>query len=283
MVTRPGPTVSKSLGLAVTLSETLKGHSPNVEPAFLEIPRENLKDGFDGYGVAVIIPALEEGNTVLDVISQVKSAAPAANIVVVDGGSLDGTSEKAERAEATVIVERRRGYGRAIRTGIESVDADFYAMVDADDTYDLTSLPRMVQLAQTGRVVIGSRVGSSGEAMSLSHKMGNRVLSLVYKGLFHRSIADTQSGFKVFPARIGQLLHENGMTLSSEILVIANAMQIEPLEVPIRYQPRHSQSQSKFSFWRDGLTVLGFLLKSRWRIRTERRRHLSKRDERSEC
>ena len=81
--------------------------------------------------VAIVIPALQEGHTISRVISKLSAIVPEAAIVVVDGGSSDGTAEKARKAMVKVVHESKRGYGRAIKSGIESVRANVYAIVNA--------------------------------------------------------------------------------------------------------------------------------------------------------
>ncbi len=220
--------------------------------------------------LAVIIPSLDEANTILRVVSKLSIVAPRASITVVDGVSSDDSREMARRAGAKVLTEPKKGYGRAIRTGIQSVEADFYAMVDADDTYDLSVMPRMIELAASGRLVIGQRYGKGpGHGMSVSHSFGNRVLSIVHRILFGQRVNDTQSGMKVFPARIARMLREDGMTLSSEILVVATKLHLEVTEVPVRYSVRHRNSRSKFSFWKDGIPVLIFMIFSRFKRKSD--------------
>ncbi len=213
--------------------------------------------------IAVVIPALEEGHTISNVISKLSLISPGADIVVVDGGSSDGTAEKAKRAMAKVVHESRRGYGRAIRSGIRSVNADLYAIVDGDDTYDLSHFSKMLDLASKGKLVIGRRDGVLMGGMSLSHRIGNHVLSLLCSFLFRVRVADSQSGLKVFPRRIARALREDGMSLSSEILVKSCLMGYDVEEIPVIYQARNGNSKSKFSFWQDGMSVLLYLIFSR--------------------
>ena len=220
-----------------------------------------------GLSLTVVIPALDEGPTISKVLSQLSVTTPAAQVIVIDGGSSDKTLEMALRANATVILEPRRGYGRAIRTGIRAASAEYYAIVDADDTYDLSSLPKMLRLAATGKLVVGRRDGFEQRSMSLTHLIGNMVLSAVYRLLYKQSVRDTQSGFKVFPAPVARELHEDGMTLSSEILVVGQHMGYDVAEVSVKYRIRDSGSKSKFSFWLDGTTVLSYLILSRFRRR----------------
>lgn len=212
---------------------------------------------------AIIIPALNEGTTISSVIARIGEALPDAMVVVVDGGSYDGTAAKAQSTNARLVFESRKGYGRAIRTGLEHFNATVFVIADADNTYDLSAISKMVELASGGKLVIGCRVKTSAESMSLSHVVGNKVLALVHRILFDQRVTDTQSGFKAFPSKVARLLKEDGMSLSSEILVAAHRLKLEITEVPTRYSSRSDGSDSKFKFWRDGIAVLLFLVRSR--------------------
>jgi glycosyltransferase involved in cell wall biosynthesis len=236
--------------------------------SLLELPRQQAQSATEPStlpSLAVVIPALEEGRTISNVLSKLSRTLPHARIVVVDGNSSDETAENAYRANAKVVSESRRGYGRAIRTGISSVSADVYAIVDADDTYDLSLLPKMLSMGAMGKIIVGRREGLEDGGMSLSHLVGNVVLSFVYRLFYGERVSDTQSGFKLFPAKIAKQLREDGMTLSSEILIVGRSMGCKVVEVPVQYRTRDKASRSKFNFWKDGIPVLIYLVSSRFR------------------
>ena len=93
-------------------------------------------------------------------------------VVVVDGGSRDRTAERAEAAGARVIVEPRRGYGRAIQAGIAAVrdDADILVFLDGDGSDPAEFIPDLVSPIVAGQAVfvLGSRVRGSREPGSLA-------------------------------------------------------------------------------------------------------------------
>jgi glycosyltransferase involved in cell wall biosynthesis len=242
--------------------------SEENSPSLVEFPPQQTQSDTEpsiSPSLAVVIPALQEGRTISNVLSKLSRTIPHARIVVVDGNSSDATVENAHHANAKVVSESRRGYGRAIRTGISSVSADVYAIVDADDTYDLSLLPKMLSLGAMGKIIVGRREGLEDGSMSLSHRVGNVVLSFVYRLLYGQTVSDTQSGFKLFPAKIARQLREDGMTLSSEILIVGRAMGCKVVEVPVQYRTRDKTSRSKFNFWKDGIPVLTYLVSSRFR------------------
>src|SRR5205807_21365 len=86
--------------------------------------------------VAVLIPCYNEALTIAKVVQDFRSELPAATIYVFDNNSTDGTAELARSAGATVIREFRQGKGYVVTAMFEKVKADYYLMVDGDDTYD---------------------------------------------------------------------------------------------------------------------------------------------------
>jgi glycosyltransferase involved in cell wall biosynthesis len=143
--------------------------------------------------VSAIIPCLDEETTIGPVVSAVL-AQSVSEVVVVDGGSRDRTAARARSAGARVIVEKRRGYGRAIQTGIAAVrdDADILLFLDGDGSDPVEFISDLVSPIATGRAVfvLGSRVRGSREPGSLAPQqivaahVGGLLLYLVYGANF---------------------------------------------------------------------------------------------------
>ena len=120
--------------------------------------------------VSAIIPCLDEetaiGRVVTDVLAQHVS-----EVIVVDGGSRDRTVERAGAAGARVIVEPRRGYGRAIQAGIAAVreDADIIVFLDGDGSDPAENISALLApiLAGEAVFVLGSRIRGVREPGSL--------------------------------------------------------------------------------------------------------------------
>jgi glycosyltransferase involved in cell wall biosynthesis len=212
--------------------------------------------------VSVVIPTLNEVKTIRSVIESVRKICPGAEIIVVDGQSSDGTAEEARRAKAdNVITLKQKGYGKAIRTGLDSSSRPIAVMVDGDATYDLTTLPELVQLARGGGVGIGCRFHSKPQAMSVSRYVGNKIISIVLHAL-GISVADSQSGLKSFPTTLSRFLVEEGMAFSTEVLLQGRAHGLKIAEVTTKvYRPRSEGSASKLKVVRDGLSILSFILR----------------------
>src|SRR6201997_4336824 len=121
--------------------------------------------------VSAIIPCLDEEAAIGQVVTAVL-AQNVSEVVVVDGGSRDHTVERAEAVGARVIVEPRRGYGRAVQAGIAAVrdDADILVFLDGDGSDPAEFIPDLVSpiAAQEAFFVLGSRVRGSREPGSLA-------------------------------------------------------------------------------------------------------------------
>ena len=143
--------------------------------------------------VSAIIPCLDEETAIGQVVTVVL-AQNVSEVVVVDGGSKDCTVERATEAGARVVVEPRRGYGRAIQAGIAAVrdDADILVFLDGDGSDPGEFIPALVAPIVAGQAVfvLGSRVrgirepGSLAPQQLLAGHIGGLLLRLFYGARF---------------------------------------------------------------------------------------------------
>lgn len=242
--------------------------------------------------VTLIIPTLNEAASVGHVLRAFQSAAEEANrtiflgrpvdweVLVVDGASTDGTAEIARNAGARVIVERRKGYGRAYQTGFAAAEGEVIATADGDATYPVEMIPGLVKklLDESLDFITGNRMAYlNRSAMTTEHRIGNRVLNLFLGVAFHRylktvpggELADSQSGFWIFRREILNLVHlgEDGMAFSEELKIEVILRGLRIVEVPISYGERWGPP--KLSSWRDGYGNLVFLARKRLDVAQE--------------
>src|SRR3954468_21126875 len=116
--------------------------------------------GAGGRGVAVLVPCYNEEPTVARVVARFQAELPEARVYVFDNNSTDRTAEEARRAGAEVFNERRQGKGYVVQSMFRQVDADFYVMVDGDDTYPAEAVHTLLApvLAGEADMSIGSRL-----------------------------------------------------------------------------------------------------------------------------
>jgi len=153
--------------------------------------------------VTVILPTLNEEETIGEVIDEIpqgilKGKGYQVEVLVVDGDSTDLTRQIARERGAEVIIEPRRGKGRAMRTAFEQVKADFVFMLDADYTYPAVYIPDMLDMLHQGcDVVIGSRLKGEREkgAISWLNIIGNHLLTLMANILYLTRISDLCTGY----------------------------------------------------------------------------------------
>ncbi len=139
--------------------------------------------------VSAIIPCLDEEAAIGLVVTTVL-AQNVRQVIVVDGGSRDRTVERASAAGARVIVEPRRGYGRAIQAGVAVVrdDTDIIVFLDGDGSDPAEKIPAMLApiLGGEAAFVLGSRIrgdresGSLGPQQIVAGHFGGLLLRLIY-------------------------------------------------------------------------------------------------------
>jgi glycosyltransferase involved in cell wall biosynthesis len=240
----------------------------------------------------LVVPTLNEGGSIGHVLGTFREAAQRANatlfprdpleweLLVVDGRSTDGTPEKARAEGARVLLEPRKGYGRAYRTGFAEARGEIIATLDGDATYPAERVPELVRMLldehldfiSCDRLTLLDR-----KAMTTEHRIGNWVLNFLTRIAYHRyvrslprrTLVDSQSGMWVFRRSILEKvqLGEDGMPMSEEFKLEVLVRGYRFLEVPIRYAERWGAP--KLSSWRDGQKNLTFLLRKRLQLHRE--------------
>ncbi|MBO3839715.1 MAG: glycosyltransferase family 2 protein [Thermoproteota archaeon] len=219
----------------------------------------------DYRNVSVIIPTLNEEESIGSVIKGVRKNLPDAEIIVVDSSD-DRTAEIASSLGAIVIKQSRKGYGAAIRAGLNMARGSILAFMDGDGTYDPSDLKRLVNLVESGcaDVATGLRFSSKPIGMSTARYLGNLVINLLFSFLFLRRIRDTQTGMKVFSreAYLKMRLKEDGMPFSTEILTEACRNCLRIVETNIKYYTRIGVS--KLNPFKDGIRIFLFMIRNRF-------------------
>jgi glycosyltransferase involved in cell wall biosynthesis len=217
--------------------------------------------------VSIVIPAFKEGKTIRKVIRDLKnSSSYNTEIIVVDGYSKDGTEEIVKEENARFVTEKRIGYGRAIKTGIDHAKGDIVVIIDADDTYDASDIDRVVQplLKDEADVCLASRLGGKllPGSMPGMNLFGNRMFTSMYNVLYGQNVSDTQTGFRAMKKKAIDCLdlYSDGMGLATVFLTEAAKKGFRITEFPSVYRPRDDESQTKMNRLKAGWEILRILL-----------------------
>jgi hypothetical protein len=187
-------------------------------------------------------------------------------VVVSDNGSTDGSIEIAQQAGARVVHAPIKGYGSALRKGIEEARGAFIIMGDADGSHDFSEIPRFLEQLRNGyQLVLGDRF--KGEikpgAMSWHHKyIGNPMLTLILNLFFRAGIGDVYCGMRGFtPSLYRDLdMRTNGMEFAVEFVLKATKLGARITEVPVTVWPDQRGRPPHMRTFRDGWRTLRLLL-----------------------
>jgi hypothetical protein len=220
--------------------------------------------------VSVVIPCLNEAKSIAFCIDKAFAALRAQGIrgevVVADNGSTDGSPEIAETHGARVVHVATRGYGSALRKGIEEARGDFIIMGDADDSYDFSEIPKFIEKWRDGfEFVMGNRFAGDikSGAMPRSHKLlGNPVLTAILNRFFHAGVGDAYCGLRGFTKRVYQRIEPRatGMEFALELVIKASRMGAKVVEVPVTLWPDKRGRAPHLRTLHDGWRSLRFML-----------------------
>jgi len=214
----------------------------------------------------VILPTLNEQNSISTTIQSIQNAAPGCKILVVDNGSTDQTLAECSKYEVQIAHEPNRGKGYAIRHGFSLLTKEHRAifMVDADDTYGVTGIEwayRMI-LDKGYDMVVGNRVTdktNSGRAPEYKrgHRLGNHTFSLVGNLIHSVRIQDSLSGWRMMSASFVRSFPggASGFEIEAELNGHADLLHCAISNIDVAYRGRTDGSTSKLRTYRDGLRI----------------------------
>jgi len=220
--------------------------------------------------LTVVLPCLNERETVGTCVQKAVAALQKAGIygevIVADNGSTDGSVELAETEGARVVHVEHRGYGNALRGGIQEARGRYVLMADSDDSYDFTHIPRFIEQLRNGSdLVMGNRFlgGIRDGAMPPLHRyLGNPVLTAIGRLFFGSPSRDFHCGIRAFLKDSYERMdiRSTGMEFASEMVVKASLLRMKVSEVATTLSPDGRSHPPHLRTWHDGWRHLRFLL-----------------------
>ena len=219
------------------------------------------------------MPCLNEAETVAQCIEKarlgIQRAGVRGEIIVADNGSTDGSQAIAEKLGARVVPVKEKGYGSALRGGINAASGKWILMGDADDSYDFSEITGFVKKFQEGfELVMGCRLPIGGGtimpgAMPWKNRwIGNPVLSFIGQLFFKCPARDFHCGLRGFTRAAFEKmdLQTTGMEFASEMVIKATLKRLKITEVPTTLHKDGRSRPPHLKPWRDGWRHLRFML-----------------------
>jgi len=223
--------------------------------------------------LSIVMPCLNEAETLASCIAKAKEgirlSGASGEIVIADNGSTDGSQKIAADLGARVVDVKEKGYGNALRGGIQASQGKWIIMGDADDSYDFTESPKFLDQLQKGDdLVMGCRLPSGGGkvlpgAMPWKNRwIGNPILTFIGRLLFKCPAHDFHCGLRGFSRDAFEKmdLQTTGMEFASEMVIKATLKKMRISEVPITLHPDGRSRPPHLKPWRDGWRHLRFML-----------------------
>lgn len=221
--------------------------------------------------LTVIIPVYNEKKTILKILEKVLKVPVEKEVIIVDDGSNDGTTEilkeiKDERVKV-IFKEKNEGKGAAIREGLKYMTGDVFVVQDADLEYDPMDWVKMLKLMEEKNVsvVFGSRILGKSKKSSFVFYLGGRILSILANFLYNAQITDEPTCYKMIKRDVINSINLKckRFEFCPEITAKVRKLGYKIYEVPISYNPRTIKEGKKIR-WKDGLIAIWTLIKYRF-------------------
>lgn len=223
---------------------------------------------------SIVLPCLNEEKTLGTCIRKIHEFFSGTRftyeIIVADNGSTDNSVLIAKNNRASVVQVSRKGYGSALRHGIECCNGKYIIMGDADDSYNFLEISLFIERLQAGYdMVMGNRFsgGIKKGAMPRLHRyLGNPVLSFIGRFLFQNNIGDFHCGLRAFTKDCYTTIHPrcNGMEFASELVALASIHHMRICEIPVTLYPDGRKRRPHLRSWRDGCRHVIILFSLYW-------------------
>ncbi|BAI62776.1 putative glycosyltransferase [Methanocella paludicola SANAE] len=209
--------------------------------------------------VCILIPTLNEGKTIRDLVARFK-ALGYEDVLVIDGNSSDDTVSEAKAAGARVISQDGKGKGTAVQQAFGLIDRDITVMIDGDGTYLPEEVEKLIEPIAAGKAdhVMGNRFANYEKgAFTGLNLFGNKVLNKLFNIDYKVCLEDILTGYRAFDNKaIKRMdLNQSGFGIEVELTVESIKKDLRMLEVPISYRARAAGAPTKLNPLEDGFKI----------------------------
>ena len=206
--------------------------------------------------VSIVIPCYNEQESISETIDQMTTAMSDSltfEIITVDDGSTDNTLQKLRELESknshlrVVAHDINRGYGAALKTGMRHASSELIAIIDADGTYPIADLPKLIEIADNYDMVVGARTGEN-VTYPMIRKIPKSVLKAWVRWIVKRPVPDINSGMRVFRKSMAQRfirILPDGFSFTMTITISSMRNNYRVRFEPIDYYEREGRSKIK--------------------------------------
>ena len=200
--------------------------------------------------ISIVIPAYNEASAIADTVREIKRVLSESRIegeiVIVDDGSTDNTSESAAQTDARLIRHpQNKGYGASLKTGIRQAQNDIIVIIDADGTYPIDAIPRLAEKMSEYDMVVGARTGTTVQVPML-RRPAKWLLNRLANYLSGVEIPDLNSGLRAFRRSVAigffRLLPA-GFSFTTSITLAMLTNDYNVLYIPVNYYKRVGKSK----------------------------------------
>lgn len=200
--------------------------------------------------VSIIIPTYNEEKSIAAQIKYVHSAMGQTDwnyeVIVVNDGSTDNTAERAAEQKVKLLsLPQNRGYGAALKAGIDKAHAELIVIIDADCTYPSTAIPVLLDKAHEYDMVVGARIGKNVN-IPLVRKPSKWALNMLANFLSGKHIPDLNSGLRVLKKSVVKrfmYLLPSGFSFTTTITLALLCNDYQVLYHSVDYYRRHGRSK----------------------------------------
>jgi len=215
--------------------------------------------------LTIVIPTLNEAEAIGSVLDEVMLVGvPRDKILIIDGGSTDGTIEIAKSRGVKVVMQEGKGKADAIKTASKYVTTKYALFMDGDHTYPAKFIDKLYSKVKEGYdLVIGWRLYNR-ESQPWIYRIGNKLLTSVFNLLFGTRLHDVLSGMYVIKTEVlKELMFETrGFGIESEVVAHVISTSGSVNEVPIEYRKRLGRKKLGV---KHGFQILREMIRLTWR------------------